>query len=112
MNKMVEKEMILSTIDRIPNKTIVETLGVVKGNTIRARWFGRDIAAGLKMIIGGEIKGYTKMIADARDQAVQRMAEQAKELNADAVVNIRFTTSTVMQGAAEILAYGTAVKLK
>ncbi len=109
---MVEKEIILSTIDRIPNKTIVETLGVVKGNTIRARWFGRDIAAGLKMIIGGEIKGYTKMIADARDEAIKRMAEEAKKLDADAVVNIRFTTSTVMQGAAEILAYGTAVKLK
>jgi len=109
---MAEKEVLLSTTDRIPNKTIVEILGVVRGNTIRARWFGRDILAGLKMIIGGEIKGYTKMISDAREQAIQRMAEEAKELNADAVVNVRFTTSAVMQGAAEILAYGTAVKLK
>jgi uncharacterized protein YbjQ (UPF0145 family) len=105
-------EMILSTTDRIPNKTITEVLGVVKGNTIRARWFGRDIAAGLKMIVGGEIKGYTKMIADAREESQDRMKEEAKKLNADAVINIRFTTSTVMQGAAEILAYGTAVKLK
>ncbi len=111
MNKM-EKEIILSTIDRIPNKTIIENLGVVRGNTIRARWFGRDILAGLKMIVGGEIKGYTKMIADARQEAQDRMTEEAKELDADAVINIRFTTSTVMQGAAEILAYGTAVKLK
>ncbi len=109
---MEKEKIILSTTDRVPNKTIVEILGVVKGNTIRARWFGRDIAAGLKMIVGGEIKGYTKMISDAREQAVKRMVEEAKELNADAVVNIRFTTSTVMQGAAEILAYGTAVKLK
>ena len=109
MNKM---EIIISTTDRIPNKTIVEVLGVVKGNTIRARWLGRDIAAGLKMLVGGEIKSYTKMISDARDQALQRMTEQAKKLKADAVVNVRFTTSTVMQGAAEILAYGTAVKLK
>jgi len=109
---MAEKEIILSTTDRIPNKTIIEVLGIVRGNTIRARWFGRDIAAGLKMIIGGEIKGYTKMISDAREEALKRMVEEAKELSADAVVNIRFTTSTVMQGAAEILAYGTAVKLK
>ncbi|MBW2966001.1 YbjQ family protein [Candidatus Woesearchaeota archaeon] len=108
----MEKEIIISTTDRIPNKTIIEILGVVKGNTIRARWFGRDIAAGLKMIVGGEIKGYTKMIADARDEAIKRMTEEAEKLKADAVVNIRFTTSTVMQGAAEILAYGTAVKLK
>ena len=108
----MEKEIIISTTDRVPNKTIIEILGVVKGNTIRARWFGRDIAAGLKMIVGGEIKGYTKMIADARDEAIKRMIEESKKLNADAVVNIRFTTSTVMQGAAEILAYGTAVRLK
>jgi len=109
---MIEKDIIISTTDRIPNKTIIEVLGVVKGNTIRARWFGRDIAAGLKMIVGGEIKGYTKMIADAREEAVQRMVEEAKKQKADAVVNVRFTTSTVMQGAAEILVYGTAVKLK
>jgi uncharacterized protein YbjQ (UPF0145 family) len=109
--KMVEKIM-LSTTDRVPNKTITEIIGIVKGNTIRARWFGRDIAAGFKMIVGGEIKGYTKMIADARQEAQKRMAEEAEKLNADAVINIRFTTSTVMQGAAEILAYGTAVKLK
>jgi uncharacterized protein YbjQ (UPF0145 family) len=109
---MAEKEILLSTTDRVPNKTIIEILGVVRGNTIRARWFGRDIAAGLKMIIGGEIKGYTKMISDARDEAVNRMVQEARELGADAVVNMRFATSAVMQGAAEILVYGTAVKLK
>jgi uncharacterized protein YbjQ (UPF0145 family) len=108
----MENKTILSTTDRIPNKTIIEVLGIVKGSTIRARWFGRDIAAGLKMLVGGEIKGYTKMISDAREEAIKRMTEEAEKLKADAVVNIRFTTSTVMQGAAEILAYGTAVKLK
>ena len=104
--------MLMTTTPTIEGKKIVKHLGLVRGNTIRARWFGRDIAAGLKMIVGGEIKGYTKMIADARDEAIKRMIEESKKLNADAVVNIRFTTSTVMQGAAEILAYGTAVRLK
>ena len=108
----MNEKIILSTTDRIPNKTIIVLFGVVKGSTIRARWFGRDIAASFKMIIGGEIKGYTKMISDARQEAEDRMIEEAEKLGADAVVNIRYTTSTVMQGAAEILAYGTAVKLK
>jgi uncharacterized protein YbjQ (UPF0145 family) len=107
-----KKGLILSNTDSIPNKSIVEVLGVVRGNTIRARWLGRDILAGLKHLVGGEIKSYTKMLNDARDEAVGRMVDEAKKLGADAVVNIRFTTSDVMQGAAEILAYGTAVKLK
>ena len=104
--------MIISTTDSIAGKTIKDVLGVVRGNTIRTRWFGRDIAAGLKTIIGGEIKGYTKMISDAREEATNRMIQQAQKLGADAVVNIRYTTSAVMQAASEILAYGTAVKFK
>ena len=104
--------MITVNTDKIEGKKIIETLGLVKGNTIRARWFGRDIAAGLKTIIGGEIKSYTDMMTKARDQAVERMVDEAKKLKADAVINIRFTASEVMQGASEILVYGTAVKLK
>ena len=109
---MEKKKFVISNTSSVPNKSIVEILGVVRGNTIRARWFGRDIMAGLKQIVGGEIKSYTKMLTDAREEAINRMIEEAKGLGADAVVNIRFTTSTVMRGAAEILAYGTAVKLK
>ena len=104
--------MILTTTDSIPNKKIAEILGVVRGNTVRARWFGRDIAAGLKHFVGGEIKSYTDMLTQSRDQAVKRMEEEAKKLGADAVINLRFTTSDVMQGSAEMLAYGTAVKFK
>ena len=104
--------MITVNTDKIEGKKIIETLGLVKGNTIRARWFGRDIAAGLKTIIGGEIKSYTDMMTKARDQAVERMVDEAKKLKADAVINVRFTASEVMQGASEILVYGTAVKLK
>ena len=104
--------MITVNTDKIEGKKIIETLGLVKGNTIRARWFGRDIAAGLKTIIGGEIKSYTDMMTKARDQAVERMVDEAKKLKADAVINIRFTASEVMQGASEILVYGTAVKLR
>jgi len=104
--------MILTTTEQIPNKKTKEVLGVVRGNTIRAKWFGRDILAGLKQIIGGEIKSYTTMITEAREQAIQRMIKQAKNLNADAIVNIRFATSQVMPAASEVLVYGTAVKLK
>jgi len=104
--------MITVNTDKIEGKKIIETLGLVKGNTIRARWFGRDIAAGLKTLVGGEIKSYTDMMTKARDQAVQRMVDEAKKLKADAVINVRFTASEVMQGASEILVYGTAVKLK
>ncbi len=104
--------MIFTTTETVPDKKVKEILGVVRGNTIRARWFGRDIAAGLKTLVGGEIKSYTKMLSDARDEAVQRMAADAKKLGADAIVNVRFATSDVMQGSAEVLAYGTAVRLK
>ena len=104
--------MIIVNTDKIEGKKIIGTLGLVKGNTIRARWFGRDIAAGLKTLIGGEIKSYTDMMTKAREQAIDRMVEEAKKLKADAVINVRFTSSEVMQGASEILVYGTAVKLR
>ena len=104
--------MIITTTETVPGKNIKEILGIVKGNTIRARHIGSDIMAGLRQIVGGEIKGYTKMITDSREEAYDRMIGEAKKLKADAVVNIRFVTSEVMQGAAEILVYGTAVKFK
>jgi uncharacterized protein YbjQ (UPF0145 family) len=103
--------MILSTIETIPKREIIEILGIARGSTVRARNVGRDIFAGLKNIVGGEISEYTKLQAQSREQAMERMIDDAKALNADAIVNIRFTTTMVMQGASEILAYGTAVKL-
>lgn len=104
--------MILSTTETIPNKEIIETLGIARGSTVRARNIGRDFFAGLKNIVGGEISEYTKLQAQSREQAIQRMEQDAQKLGADAVVNVRLTTSMVMQGASEILAYGTAVKFK
>ncbi len=104
--------MIITTTDSIPNKEISEILGIARGSTVRARSIGRDIFAGLKNIVGGEIEEYTKLQAQSREQALQRMIQDAQALNADAIINVRLTTSMVMQGAAEILAYGTAVKLK
>lgn len=103
--------MIIVTTNNIPGKDIKSSLGMVKGNTIRARHIGRDIIAGLRSIVGGEIVEYTKLIAEAREQAIDRMLNDAERLNADAVINVRFTTSVLMGGAAELLAYGTAVKL-
>ena len=103
--------MILSTTEHIPNKKITEVLGIARGSTVRARNIGRDIFAGLKNIVGGEIEEYTKLQAQSREQAMQRMVTDAERLGADAILNIRLTTSMVMQGASEILAYGTAVKL-
>lgn len=103
--------MITSTTETLPNKTITEVLGIARGSTVRARNVGRDIFAGLKNLVGGEISEYTKLQAQAREQALQRMIDDAKKLGADGVVNVRFTTSMIMQGASEILAYGTAVKL-
>tara|TARA_B100000123_G_C25537548_1_gene343735 strand:- start:324 stop:638 length:315 start_codon:yes stop_codon:yes gene_type:complete len=103
--------MILSNTESIPKREIVEIVGIARGSTVRARNVGRDIFAGLKNIVGGEITEYTKLQAQSREQAIQRMIDDAKTLNADAIINIRFTTSMVMQGASEILAYGTAVKL-
>jgi uncharacterized protein YbjQ (UPF0145 family) len=101
--------MIMVTIDSVPGKTIKKTFGLVRGNTIRARHIGKDITAALRNIVGGEIRDYTKMMAESREQALDRMVEEAKELGANAVLNIRFATSMIMQSASEILAYGTAV---
>ena len=103
--------MLISTTETIAGKTIKETLGIVKGNTVRSRHIGSDIVASLKQLIGGELKGYTIMVNEARDEAIKRMIEEAKKLKADAVVGVRFATSDVMQGSSEVLAYGTAVKL-
>lgn len=104
--------MIIVTTDYIPGKEILETSGIARGSTVRARNIGRDIVAGLKNIVGGEVSEYTKLMADAREEALQRMTIDAQKLGADAVINVRFMTSSVMAGASEILAYGTAVKLK
>jgi uncharacterized protein YbjQ (UPF0145 family) len=103
--------MIITTTESIPDKKVVEILGVARGSTVRARNIGRDIFAGLKNIVGGEIEEYTKLQAQSREQAMHRMVEDARKMNADAVINVRLTTSMVMQGCSEILAYGTAVKL-
>lgn len=104
--------LIVTTTESVPGREATAVLGVVRGSTVRARNIGRDIGAGLKGIIGGEIKAYSEMTSSARDEAYNRMVNQAIELGADAVVNVRFTTSMVMTGAAEMLAYGTAVKLR
>jgi uncharacterized protein YbjQ (UPF0145 family) len=104
--------MITTTTDFIPNQEISAILGIARGSTVRARNIGNDFLAGLKNIVGGEISEYTKLQAQSREQALQRMIEDAEKLNADAIINVRLTTSMVMQGASEILAYGTAVKLK
>ena len=101
--------MIFVTTDQIAGKTIKKTLGIVRGNTIRARHIGRDISAALKNLVGGEIKDYTKMMAESREQALDRMVEEAESLGANAIINVRFATSMIMQSASEILAYGTAV---
>jgi uncharacterized protein YbjQ (UPF0145 family) len=104
--------MLYVNTETIAGKEISESIGIVRGSTVRARNIGRDIFAGLKNIIGGEISEYTKLLADSREEALERMLKDAHRLGADAVVGVRFTTSQVMQGAAEIMAYGTAVKLK
>ncbi len=103
--------MILSNTENIPGKTIQEFYGVVTGSTVRAKHIGRDIMAGFKNIVGGELKGYTELLNEARQEAIERMEAQAKSVGANAVVNVRFTTSSVAQGAAELFAYGTAVKV-
>jgi len=101
--------MIVVTTDSIEGKQVVKTLGLVRGSTIRARHLGRDVMAGLRNIVGGEITDYTKMLAESREQALQRMVEQAESMGANAIISTRFVTSMVMSGAAELLAYGTAV---
>jgi len=104
--------MIIVTTDQIEGKKIVETLGLVRGSTIRARNVGHDIMASLRNVVGGEITDYTVMLAQAREEALQRMIEQAEKMGANAIVCARFVTSMVMSGAAEMVAYGTAVKIK
>jgi len=101
--------MIVATCEHIAGKRVVKTFGLVKGNTIRARHVGRDIAATLRNLIGGEITEYTKLIAESREQSIDRMIEDARSLGANAIIMVRFTTSELMSGAAELLAYGTAV---
>tara|TARA_B100000029_G_scaffold513837_1_gene614607 strand:- start:912 stop:1226 length:315 start_codon:yes stop_codon:yes gene_type:complete len=104
--------MIITTTETLPNREITDVLGICRGSTVRARNVGRDIFAGLKNLVGGEIDEYTKLQAQAREQALERMIKDAENLNADAILNVRFASSMLMQGASEILAYGTAVKLK
>lgn len=106
------KRMIYTTTESIPGEEIVEVLGVVTGNVVQTKHVGKDIMAGLKSIVGGEIAGYTEMLTEARQMAIQRLVAAALEMGADAVVGLRFTTSAIMSSASEILAYGTAVKLK
>lgn len=103
--------MIISTTETVPNKEITEILGICRGSTVRARNIGSDFFAQLKNIVGGEISEYTKLQAHSREQALQRMIADAEKMGANAIIGMRLTTSTVMQGASEILAYGTAVKL-
>ena len=104
--------MIVSTTNEVPGGEIAEVLGIARGNTIRARHLGRDILAGLKGVVGGEVESYTKLMGESREQAIARMTEHAEALGADAIVGMRIATSVLMTTAAEILAYGTAVKLR
>ncbi|MFT5581804.1 MAG: hypothetical protein ACI9XP_001399 [Lentimonas sp.] len=103
--------MIITTTESIPGKEITEIVGICRGSTVRSRHIGRDIFAGLKAIVGGEIEEYTKLQAQSREQALERMQQDAVRMGADAVVNVRLATSVIMQGSSEILAYGTGVKL-
>jgi uncharacterized protein YbjQ (UPF0145 family) len=103
--------MILTNVETVPGRVIVEHYGLVQGSTIRAKHIGRDIMASLKNFVGGELKGYTQLMREARDEATERMVAQAEQLGANAVVNVRYATSSVAQGAAELFAYGTAVRI-
>jgi len=105
-------EIIVTTANEVPGKEVAKILGIVKGNTVRARNIGRDIGAGFKNIVGGEIKTYTDMISHSREEAYNRMVNQAIDKGANAIIGVRFMTSMIMQGASEMLAYGTAVKVK
>lgn len=104
--------MIITNIETVPGKAVVEHFGLVSGSTIRAKHIGRDFMAGLKNLVGGELKGYTQLLQESRDEAIARMTEQARQLGANAIVNVRFSTSSVAQGAAELYAYGTAVRVE
>ncbi len=103
--------MILSTVEHVPGRELVQSLGLVTGSIVTSKHLGKDFMAGMKTIVGGELKGYTEMLEDARRISIERMQEQAAALGADAILGIRLTSSAVMQGAAEVTAYGTAVKL-
>ena len=103
--------MILTTLESIPGKSITQHLGLVQGSTVRAKHAGRDIMAGVKNIFGGELKGYTELLHESRDEAINRMVEQAQSIGANAILNIRFSTSSITQGASELFTYGTAVKI-
>ncbi len=105
-------DIIVTTSENIPGKEVTEILGIARGNTVRTKNFVRDIGASLKTIIGGEVKAYSKMAGESRDEVYNRMVNEAIEMEADAIINVRFVTSMIMQGASEMLAYGTAVKLK
>ncbi|MCK4792894.1 MAG: YbjQ family protein [Desulfobacteraceae bacterium] len=104
--------MIITNIETVPGKTIVEHFGLVSGSTIRAKHIGRDIMASLKNLVGGELKGYTQLLQESRNQAIDRMTEHARQMGANAIVNVRFSTSSIAQGAAELYAYGTAVRVR
>jgi UPF0145 protein HCH_01985 len=104
--------MLISNLETIPNRRIIKHLGLVQGSTVRSKHAGRDFMAGLKNLVGGELKGYTELLNESRDEALDRMIEQARQAGANAVLNVRFSTSSVAAGAAEIFAYGTAVVLE
>ena len=104
--------MIITTTETIPNREVIEILGIARGSTVRAKSVASDFMAGLKNFVGGELDEYTRLQGNSREQALQRMTDDANRLGADAIINVRLTTSTITQGASEILAYGTAVKLK
>jgi uncharacterized protein YbjQ (UPF0145 family) len=104
--------MQIATTDHLPGQTIETALGIARGSVVRARFFGRDFIAGLRNLVGGEVNEYTNLLAESREQALERMIHHAKSMGADAVINVRFTSNTIMEGTAEMLAYGTAVKLK
>lgn len=104
--------MVITNIETVPGKAVVEHFGLVSGSTIRAKHIGRDFMAGLKNLVGGELKGYTQLLQESRQQAMDRMVEEARLMGANAIVNVRFSTSSVAQGAAELYAYGTAVRVE
>jgi uncharacterized protein YbjQ (UPF0145 family) len=111
MHIQQEASMLITNIEEIPGKTIVEHYGLVAGSTVRAKHAGRDFMASLKNLVGGELKGYTELLEDARSQAKERMIAQARELGANAIINVRFNTSSIAQGASELYIYGTAVRV-
>jgi len=112
MSTSGSQSIVISNTDSIPGRRITEFYGVVTGNTVRAKHIGRDFMAGLKNIVGGELKGYTELLQDSRTEATDRMVDQAQSMGANAVVNVRFATSSISQGAAELFAYGTAVRVE